>query len=256
MAPTPPPAVRAAETRLTPPTTGSEGHLPRSTADSPTECLELLALDFRSQIFQALARVPSYARWLLEADLSSTYAYHRRVLKLLQWRQTPLAWRLKSPFHLLFLPELVAVYPQVRFVMTHRDPREVLASVCHLYADLLARTSTRVDRRYVGEINLLHWAEGARRALAFRRQGGEERCFDISFAAFQEDPIGQVRRLYQWLGEPLDDAFVAAMEQWWEARGRTRPANAHPSLAEFGLQPKQVEAAFAPWRARFCPPAH
>ena len=41
----------------------------------PMECLDLMALDFKSQIFQAFAQVPTYSEWLVDkADYTSTYA--------------------------------------------------------------------------------------------------------------------------------------------------------------------------------------
>ena len=49
------------------------------------ECQELMALDFRAHYFPAFAHLPSYTEWLLDADLTSTYRYERRALKLLQW---------------------------------------------------------------------------------------------------------------------------------------------------------------------------
>ena len=54
-------------------------------ATGPMECQELMALDFRAHYFPAFAHLPSYTEWLLDADLTSTYRYERRVLKLLQW---------------------------------------------------------------------------------------------------------------------------------------------------------------------------
>src|SRR5215510_11863269 len=48
--------------------------------------------------------VPSYANWLLDADLQSAYDYELRVLKLLQWGQPTRPWRLKTPMHMLYLP--------------------------------------------------------------------------------------------------------------------------------------------------------
>ncbi len=50
----------------------------------PTECQTLMGHDFKSQIFQAFAHIPSYVEWLNhEADLVPTYRYVKRVLKLL-----------------------------------------------------------------------------------------------------------------------------------------------------------------------------
>ena len=55
--------------------------------NGPEECQDLMALNFKSHYFLAFAHIPSYADWLLEADLTSTYVYERRALKLLQWRR-------------------------------------------------------------------------------------------------------------------------------------------------------------------------
>src|SRR5579864_4352846 len=56
-----------------------------STPTGPMECQDLMALDFKSHYFTAFAQVPSYSAWLVDADLTPTYRYERRALKLLQW---------------------------------------------------------------------------------------------------------------------------------------------------------------------------
>ena len=102
----------------------------------PEECQDLMALDFKAHYFQAFAYVPSYSEWLLDADLTSTYRYERRALKLLQWGAPTRPWRLKCPSHLLWLDHLDEVFPDARFVMTHRDPTEVMVSVADVYAEV------------------------------------------------------------------------------------------------------------------------
>ncbi len=83
-----------------------------SSPTGPMECQELMALDFRAHYFPAFAHLPSYTEWLLDADLTSTYRYERRALKLLQWGEpTPRPWRLKCPSHLLWLDALDTVFP-------------------------------------------------------------------------------------------------------------------------------------------------
>ena len=70
---------------------GSRTHVPID-VHGPMECLDLMALDFKSQIFQAFAQIPGYSGWLVErADFTSTYAYQRRVLKLLAVGRTAAA---------------------------------------------------------------------------------------------------------------------------------------------------------------------
>ncbi len=145
-----------------------------STPTGPEECQDLMALDFKSQYFQAFAHIPTYSRWFLDADLTATYAYEQRALKLLQWGQPRRPWRLKCPTHLLFMPYLDAAFPDARYVWTHRDPSEVIVSVADLYAETMQMTSNTVDRAYLGRLNVEHWSIGMQRALDFprRRQRG------------------------------------------------------------------------------------
>ena len=70
---------------------------------------------------------------------------------------------------MLSLDYLDAAFPDARFVMTHRDPTDVLLSVADVYADIVGGFSDHVDRRYLGELNVDQWSVGMQRAVKFRR---------------------------------------------------------------------------------------
>ena len=123
------------------------------------------------------------------------------------------------------LDALDHVFPDARFVMTHRDPTDVILSVADLYADFIGGFTDHIDRRYLGRLNVEHWSLGMQRALRFRAGGADHRFYDIDFRAMQADPIGEVRGLYGWLGEPLNDEFESRMR---ELVGRGR-RNASPA---------------------------
>jgi hypothetical protein len=209
-----------------------------------------MALDFRTMIYEAFARIPSYARWLNDQDLTTTYAYEQRVLKLLQFGETPRPWRLKSPAHMLWVGDLLGVFPDARFVMTHRDPTDVLASVCDVYADIGGTFSDEVDRDYVGRVNIEQWSLGISRVLRLREGPADERFYDIDFRAMQADPIGQVRGLYEWLGQPVSGEFERRMRQWWETNAANREPATHSSLSDYGLDADEVRSSFADYVAR------
>jgi hypothetical protein len=156
---------------------GSKEHVPAD-VNGPMECLDLMALDFKTQIYLAFAHIPSYASWLTDADFTSTYLYERRALKLLTWGEPARPWRLKSPAHMLWINDLDAAFPDARFVMTHRDPTDVLVSVCDVYADIAGSFTDRLDRRYIGQLNLDQWAIGIDRLLVFRDGPGQGRLGD------------------------------------------------------------------------------
>ncbi|MGB6514471.1 MAG: sulfotransferase [Mycobacterium sp.] len=230
-------------------TVGTRAHVPTGT-HAPMECLELMALDFKSHIYQAFAQIPSYSAWLVEkADLTSTYAYQRRVMKLLCWGEPSRPWRLKSPSHVLFLDDLDHVFPEARFVMTHRDPTDVILSVADLYADIIGGFTEHIDRRYIGQLNVEHWSLGMQRALRFRDGAADDRFYDIDFRAMQADPIAEVRGLYAWLGEPVTDEFESRMRGWWAEAADEREPSTHADPVAFGIDLDTVRPLFAEYVA-------
>jgi Sulfotransferase family len=250
--PCPPPStVRGQDPRVTHATlkAGTRAHVP-SDVSGPMECLDLMALDFKTHIFLAFAKIPSYAAWLLDTDVTSTYVYERRVLKLLQWGEPAKPWRLKTPAHVLFLPYLDRVFPDARFVMTHRDPTDVILSVADVYADIGGGFTDHLDRGYLGQLNVEHWSVGMERVMKFRDGGADPRFYDIDFRAMQADPIGEVRGLYAWLGVPVAEEFESGMRRWWAANAENREPSTHPDPAVFGLELDRVRPLFAEYAAR------
>lgn len=233
---------------------GLKTHVP-SGEDAPAECLDLMALDFKSQIFPAFAQIPSYSEWLLNANLTSTYLYQRRALKLLQWGFPEKSWRLKCPTHLIFLEHLNNAFPDARFVMTHRDPSDVMLSVIDVYADIAGKFTDDLDIHYLAELNIRDWSEGMKRALVFRdKDNNDARFYDIHFRAMHNDPIGEVRGLYRWLGEPVTDTFEAGMTRWWKENSENRePSQLNKSRKDpdaYGVDLDQVRGLFADYTAR------
>ncbi|MEY2397845.1 MAG: hypothetical protein QOJ00_1019 [Actinomycetota bacterium] len=229
---------------------GFAGMLPTA-ADGPQECLIPMALDFRSFMFEGMAVIPSYSAWLLQCDMEPAYRYHERVLKLLQWRCPPNRWWLKSPAHMLTIDALDAVFPDAKFVMTHRDVGKVLPSVCALYNTLASVLADGLDAHAIGAHNLSTWRTGLERLIAFRDAGNEQRFFDLSFDDVQRDPIGQIELLYAQLGDELTDDARARMTRWWEQSAADRAAPTAYSADDFGLDASAINDQFAFYNDRF-----
>ena len=228
---------------------GSRRHVPSDGPNGPMECLDLLGLDFKTHLYLAFGRVESYAEWLLATDLDSAYHYERRVLQLLSWGMPNQPWHLKTPVHVLYLREILAAFPDARFVMTHRDPTDVFLSVCELFRDVFASFTDDVDHEYIGRCNVHVWSEGMDRVLAHRATHGNERFYDIDYRAMQADPIGAVRGLYAWLGEPVTDEFATGMASWWHASQREREPSPTADPALFGLDFDVIRPRFADYVA-------
>jgi hypothetical protein len=224
---------------------GTRYHVPADT-HGPMECHELMALDFKSHLFQSFAQIPTYSSWLIEkADLATTMTYQRRVMKLLGWGEPTRPWRLKCPSHVLWLDAVDAAFPDAKYVMTHRDPTDVILSVADLYADIIGSFTDDIDRPYIGRLNVEHWSSGMDRALQFRAAGAEDRFYDIDFRAMQADPIGEVTGLYTWLDVPVTDEFAGRMDSWWRAAAGEREPSSHADPVAFAIDFDQVRPRFA-----------
>ena len=229
---------------------GFVGMLPTS-ATGPQECILLMALDFRSQLFEGMARIPSYSSWLLSCDMEPAYRYHRRVLQLLQWRCPPERWWLKTPAHMHSIAALDRVYPDARFVMTHRDVGKVLPSVCAVFEALSNVLTDHPDAVAIGTHNSELWRYSLQRLIEFRDNGNDGRFFDVSFAAVQRDPIDAVAQLYAELGDDLSGDARRRMQNWWLESSKER-SGPHTYKAEtFGLSPAKIREQFAFYYDRF-----
>ena len=145
----------------------------------------------------------------------------------MQWHCQPNLWHLKTPVHIFALDALVEAYPDAKFMWSHRDPAKVMGSVCSLIKYVRSWSSDRDDAHELGAEQLDSWAEGIRRAMAFRQRVGDERFADVSFADLQTDPIGTLEGAYNTLGLTFTDATLRSVQQWADghkpgSRGVTR----------------------------------
>jgi hypothetical protein len=153
---------------------------------------------------------------------------------------------------MLALDALTAVYPDAKFLWTHRDPADVIGSVCSLIAHTRSWVSDRAEGDELGRQQLEVWAEAVRRALAFRDRVGESGFADVSWADLQTDPVGAVSDAFDRLGLGFGSGEErAAVEAW----ARAHPPEAHGrhqfDLAEFGLDRESVRDRFGPYLERF-----
>jgi hypothetical protein len=226
------------------------GMLP-SSATGPQECLLIMAFEFRSQVYEGMALLPSYTEYLLSCDMEPAYRYHQRVLRLLQWRCPPTRWWLKTPSHMASIDALDAVYPDARFVMTHRDIGAVLPSVCAVKEALSTPVVAQLDLHALGRHEVDIWSESLRRLIEFRDAGREDRFFDVMFADVQADPVAAMQRLYADMGDDLTDDTRTRMAEWWTAEAATRRRGPRPDAGAYGLDPATLREQFAFYHERF-----
>jgi Sulfotransferase family len=219
--------------------------------DGPTECISVLNQDFKSLVWEAMANVPGYGRWLQATDHGSAYEYHRRVLQVLQSGGVRGRWSLKSPHHALHLDALTAVYPDARLVLMHRDPLVLCASVCSLVSTLTKTFSDADHRRYIAD----HWTELLAQSIAkvdaFRDANPTQRIVDVHYAELVRDPMGTMHRVYAAFGDELDAHALRAMTDHIESHPKGRFGRHAYDLSEFGLDAATITAKFRSYVERY-----
>jgi hypothetical protein len=223
----------------------------------PQECIYLTAHEFASDLLSGSYSVPSYATWLAKADLRPAYRTHRRLLQLLQWRCPGERWVLKAPSHLWCLEPLLAVYPNARVVVTHRDPLAVIASMTSLMATLLWIRSDRVDAAALGPRTLRSVAYMLDRATELRDRGvlPAPQVHDVIYRDFLADPIASVAGVYDAFGLTLSAEAESRMRAYLAAKPQGRHGTHGWRFEDTGVDRDEARARFAPYLERYGVPA-
>jgi hypothetical protein len=212
------------------------------------ECWQLLRQSMRSVSFECLAHLPSYSCWLAGQDWLPPYQRHRRNLQLIGLRDESRRWVLKNPSHLFALDALMTVYPDALVIVTHREPRVALASMCSLAAQASAGWSPVFCGPVIGRDQLALWASGRSRFAAARARYPAEQFCDVAYDDLVADPLMVVAQVYATFRLELSgaaaDAMQALVTEGAAAPGRG-PGLHRYTLADFGLTPSEVAAALS-----------
>jgi hypothetical protein len=216
----------------------------------PTECVFLLSYDFRSQLFEAWGRNPSYSEWLFACDMEPAYRYHKRILQMLQWKCGPKDWFIRSPPHMHGVFALDRVYPDALYVQTHRNVDDMIPSEAALFSSLLTSLTTEPDEPYIGQHLAAVRVICLERLMAFR-DANPDRFFDIGFYEMAADVMDRIRAFYAWLGEELSEVAEQRMRKWWSENSEGRHGQRSYDAARFGVDPAELRQRFAFYHDRF-----
>ena len=191
----------------------------------PVECLTAFKYSFMSENVMGYCDIPDYGAYLAtKADWQSTYRYHCRVLKLLQWKNPRKHWLLKSPPHMWHLEQLFAEFPDAKVIHTHRDPLRAVASGTSLLSALRGTRSdkpldvasfAKMLRPEATAAGLEHVIDQIEAGIIPRGQ-----IFHSHYAELMQHPIDAVRTLYQNMGFTLDGETEQRMRRYLEQKPR------------------------------------
>jgi hypothetical protein len=213
------------------------------------ECSYLTGLSFRSiPWFGVLGQVPSYEAYMVKQDLEPAYKYHKRVLKLLQWKNPRKRWVLKDVASLDHMDVELKVYPDACFIWTHRDPVRALASMVNLMG------TTHWGRSDYPLSNAAHLhmtdptaaAERLNHVIDMLDAGAVPpgQIHHMQYLDLVRDPVGSIELAYRHFNIPLSDAGKKGMSDYLAAN----PRDARPPHRFGAGSPEYLAKARAAFR--------
>ena len=212
----------------------------------------LLEHNFLSTVPESFMALPSYSEWIEEQDHALAYEDLKKFIQYLQW-QNPgrenKRWVLKSPHHLGFIDKMISVFPDAKIIQTHRDPIKTVPSFCSMCANLFEPLTTNFDKVFIGK----HWSNKLTRALNHCMNISEQHpdnFLDLEFLNMIKDPIDEMKKIYEFIGEPFGEKTEVAMEAWREENKHEMGAHKY-SLEEYDLTESQINDNFAKYQQKY-----
>lgn len=220
--------------------------------DGPDECHLFLEQTYGAAGYHNIFDVPRYFEYLLtDLDFTATYRVHKRQLQLLQWRMEQPRWAVKYPNHVLAMDNILEVHPTARFVMTHRDPVQILASLAKLTLNLRGTLYEAVDPKRVGRQMLHFIGSHIDRIMAFCQSPQADTVTHVDYYRVVDDPAGVMSEVHGALGIDSPQQVRTAVAQWRRRNPKGARGSNPYTLEQFGLRADAVAEQFGDYMRRF-----
>ncbi len=221
-------------------------------ARGPEECLPLLWNAALTPYFRG--RIEPYRAWLWLRPIEEFDAacwYYRRQLQLLQRHVRGDHWLLKSPAHLTHLDSLLRVFPDAIVVQTHRDPQDVLPSLCSLTATVDQLFYPSVDLDDVGSRTVGLAKSLLERQRTVRKVLPPGRIIDVGYQQLMRDPQGVVERIALTSGLNYSEEFRSRLTVLIARNQRSDRARHSYAADDFGLTPEGIDRELTDYLQEF-----
>jgi hypothetical protein len=196
-----------------------------------------------------------YWEWLKKLDppaLRKLCDYYKLNVQHLQLFRRRDYWLSKSMTHLFYLPVFLDVFPDAKVIRLHRDPCQVVPSMCSLYRSFRYGLIRHDSNAGLGELVMEIFADSMDRMMEADRRYGPERFFDVHFSDLAADPVAAVRQIYNEIGLSYTDAFDQAIKAYAIKSNTERYAHSYRA-EDFGLTDSKImerSAAYLAWLER------
>ena len=212
-------------------------------ADTPEECVMIHAYAFSGVQLGFEIMLEPYRNWILAQDLEPMYAYQKRQLQMLNWRNPGERWTLKAPAHMWSLPSILKAFPDAGFVWCHRHPVPVVASINSMNNQVMKMYGgdcSHMDQAAIGRAVMEWYAMSLERGLAAREKLPAELFVDCSQQELTEQPMAVLERIYDKFDLPMTEQARAGLQAHIDANPKGKHGRHQYDLASYGLTEQEV----------------
>ena len=207
-------------------------HIHEIDADLPEECLMSLADELPLNLNYFYALILHWKKFFTEIDqpkVAAAFRYYKKVLQLLSYQigeaENPRRWVLKCPIHMYYVKPIAEVFPDAKFIWTHRHPQAAVPSMCSLvkamhqvYYENECRDDAAIGRA-VSDMTA-HNLQNAPKDF----QDTKVPCANITYNDLIKDPIAVVKSIYTQFGWEFTPAYEAIIKEYLAEDKRKRDA--------------------------------
>jgi len=214
-------------------------------------CSELKSMhEFRHNL-------PTDCSSIMKSVLSSpsnrdSYAWHKKILQILQKPNSPQRWILKCVSHLHSLDEVLKTYKDAKIIHMHRDP--VKAIVSGISIDCEASTFLPpIDMTSHAFDYMSYEEEGLRKSIKQRLDGTipKNQITDIYFDQLINDPVGTIEAALSFLGIEVEGDFSDIILQYLQNKPRNNFGGNSYNAKSFGLSDDLIRSKFSFYTSQY-----
>lgn len=214
-------------------------------ADLPVEDIEFTYGAFFSEVWPTSFHVPSYDRYFSSRDPKPHFDWHKKYLKLLQWKYKKTHWLLKNPTHMPRVANLLQAYPDAKIIFPHRDPITSTDSVVNVLSAIYHWRSDKPVSLELGN----DWMQAETRAkiwddvIALMESGTLRKGYfaNILYADFIRDPKAALQRAYRDLELELRPEELDKMLAYMDMRNQGSHGNSSTYDKTTAADPRAIE---------------
>lgn len=219
----------------------------------PQECIAFTNYDLYSIHNFVSYQAPAYVAWYEKKSLKSVFDFHKKFLQCLQSDFPQQHWLLKTPAHLSAIDQIFETYPDARIIQTHRNPMEVIGSLCSFSWHLRSTFSDEVNCAQIGFEELNLWSNALNKAMESRAKHHDKKdqIIDIMYKDFVKDSVASVQSILEKFELPRDASTVEKLKLHTQKNQKDRHGKHTYDIKDFGLDQERDKVLFSAYCTQF-----